>query len=274
LDDEASSPVEGIPAANPPGGYTGSYTPDELLSAFDGQSLSGTWTLNVSDNASPDTGTLQSWGMSPTPQCDVFGLPESVTNPVSGVTTTTATLNGDHNSGGKATDYRFEYGTTNNYGEKSPVTGGGAGNGPVPVSTPLSGLTPATEYHYRLIALRDGVVLGKGADQSFVTAQVLAESTPAPDTTAPTVKITKKPKKKVMTKKAKAKVKVKFTSEPGVSFTCKVDKKKYKPCTSPYKVKVKAKPRKGKKHTILIRATDQAGNVGTPAKVKFKVVRK
>ncbi len=274
LDDEASSPIEGIPAANPAGGYTGSYTPDELLSAFDGQSLSGTWTLNVSDNQGADTGTLQAWGMSPTPQCDVFGLPESVTNPVSDVTTSAATLNGSHNSGGKATDYRFEYGTTNNYGEKSPVTAGGAGNGPVPVSSPLSGLTPATEYHYRLIALRDGVVLSKGADQSFVTAQVVVDPTPAPDTTAPTVKINKKPKKKVVTKKAKVKVKVKFTSEPGVTFTCKVDKKKYKACKSPYKVKVKSKPRKGKKHKILIRATDQAGNVGKAAKVKFKVVRK
>jgi subtilisin-like proprotein convertase family protein len=274
LDDEASSPIEDIPAANPPGGYTGSYTPDELLSAFDGQSLSGTWTLNVSDSFAGDTGTLAAWGMSPTPQCDVFGLPESVTNPVSGVTTSAATLNGSHNSGGKATDYRFEYGTTNNYGEQSAVTAGGAGNGPVPVSTPLSGLTPATEYHYRLIALRDGVVLSKGADQSFVTAQVLAESTPPPDTTAPAVQITKKPKKKVVTKKAKIKVKVKFTSEPGAAFQCKVDKKKYKPCTSPYKVKVKSKPRKGQKHTILIRATDQAGNVGKVAKVKFKVVRK
>lgn len=274
LDDEASAPIEGIPAANPPGGYTGSYTPDELLSAFDGQSLSGTWTLNVSDNQAIDTGTLQAWSMSPAPQCDVFGLPESVTDPVSDVTTSTATLNGNHNSSGKATDYRFEYGTTNNYGEKSPVTAGGAGNGPVPVSTPLSGLTPATEYHYRLIALRDGVVLSKGADQSFVTAQVLAESTPAPDTTAPTVKITKKPKKKVVTKKAKIKAKMEFTSEPGATFTCKVDKKKYKACTSPYMVKVKSKPSKGKKHMILVRATDQAGNVGKPAKVKFKVVRK
>ncbi len=49
LDDEAGSPIEGIPAANPPGGYTGSFTPDQPLSAFDGQSLSGTWTLTVSD---------------------------------------------------------------------------------------------------------------------------------------------------------------------------------------------------------------------------------
>lgn len=32
-----------------------------LLAAFDGQSLTGTWTLNASDNASGDTGTVNSW---------------------------------------------------------------------------------------------------------------------------------------------------------------------------------------------------------------------
>ena len=143
------------------------------------------------------------------------------------------------------------------------MTAGGAGNGSVPVSTPLSA-SPQPRYHYRLIALRD-VVLSKGADQSFVTAQVLAESTPAPDTTAPTVKITKKPKKKVVTKKAKIKAKMEFTSEQSATFTCKVDKKKYKACTSPYMVKVKSKPSRGKAHDPG-RATDQAGNVGKPAK--------
>lgn len=45
------------------GNYPGTLTPSESLSAFDGQALDGTWTLNVSDRAGSDTGTLVSWGL-------------------------------------------------------------------------------------------------------------------------------------------------------------------------------------------------------------------
>ena len=60
LDDEASLPVEdqcdsGAPTIN------GSFQPNSALSTFDGEDASGTWTLTVSDNASPDVGTLVEW---------------------------------------------------------------------------------------------------------------------------------------------------------------------------------------------------------------------
>ena len=68
----------------------------------------------------------------------------------------------------------------------------------------------------------------------------------------------------------KTKVKIKFESdEPGSTFECKLDKKKFKPCTSPRKVKNLDEG----KHKFKARATDEAGNVDpTPAKDKFKVV--
>ena len=83
------------------------------------------------------------------------------------------------------------------------------------------------------------------------------------DTVAPAVTITKKPAKRT----TKRKVKIAFTSEAGSSFECQVDGKAWKPCTSPLKLKVKVG-----KHTVLVRATDVAGNLGTPAKVKFRRV--
>lgn len=43
----------------------GHYTPNNPLSVFDGESLEGTWTLNVSDNAGGDTGTLNQWCLVP-----------------------------------------------------------------------------------------------------------------------------------------------------------------------------------------------------------------
>lgn len=96
---------------------------------------------------------------------------------------------------------------------------------------------------------------------------------PCPDTTAPKAKITKKPKSKIKTTKKKVTVKVLFTSEQGAKFKCKLDKAAYKACTSPYSVKAKSKGGKGKKHTISIKATDRAGNVGKAAVVEFKVIR-
>ena len=68
----------------------------------------------------------------------------------------------------------------------------------------------------------------------------------------------------------KTKVKFKFTSdEPGATFECKLDKKAFKPCTSPKQVK----RLKDGKHKFQVIAADAAGNVDpSAAKDKFKVV--
>ena len=62
LDDQGSGgAIETICLANltsPP-----NYTPNNPLSAFNGENSSGTWTLTISDNASGDTGTLVSWSI-------------------------------------------------------------------------------------------------------------------------------------------------------------------------------------------------------------------
>lgn len=92
---------------------------------------------------------------------------------------------------------------------------------------------------------------------------------PTADVDPPETTITKKPKKKAK----KVKVKVKFTSsEAGSTFECKLDKKAFKPCSSPFK---KKKVKAGRKHKFLVRAKDAAGNVdATPAKAKWKVKKK
>ena len=58
LDDEAAT---AIAAGTAP--FTGSFRPTQPLSALDGKDLAGTWTLTVDDNASGDSGTLNSWTM-------------------------------------------------------------------------------------------------------------------------------------------------------------------------------------------------------------------
>ncbi|HEY7162126.1 MAG TPA: putative Ig domain-containing protein, partial [Acidobacteriota bacterium] len=62
FDDESGGPNfssiqdTGAPPLGPP--YTGTFTPQSPLSPFEGEDPNGTWTLNVSDNAAIDTGSL------------------------------------------------------------------------------------------------------------------------------------------------------------------------------------------------------------------------
>lgn len=56
FDDEAASVVQCPP--------NGAYKPAVSLNAFDGIDAAGIWTLSVSDTASGDVGTLNSWGLS------------------------------------------------------------------------------------------------------------------------------------------------------------------------------------------------------------------
>jgi hypothetical protein len=91
------------------------------------------------------------------------------------------------------------------------------------------------------------------------------------DATAPAKpKINKGPKKKTKSRKAK----FKFSGEAGATFMCALDKKAFKPCTSPTKVKVKKAKPKPKKHTFSIKGIDAVGNVGAATTYRWKVVKK
>jgi subtilisin-like proprotein convertase family protein len=74
LDDEADIPVEESCEHSGGPAIRGRLSPNDPLSAFDEESLAGTWTLNVSDHALTDLGTLDAW-------CLVYGsgLPETPT---------------------------------------------------------------------------------------------------------------------------------------------------------------------------------------------------
>jgi hypothetical protein len=88
---------------------------------------------------------------------------------------------------------------------------------------------------------------------------------PTPDTTAPGTNFKKKPKNRIESKK----VTYKFTStEPGSTFSCRLDKGKPAACQSPRKLR-HLKPGR---HTFQVFATDAAGNADpTPALDSFKV---
>jgi len=60
LDDAAATPVEGECALSTPT-ILGIFSPNNPLSAFDGEDLGGTWRLTVTDAAGGDTGFLEDW---------------------------------------------------------------------------------------------------------------------------------------------------------------------------------------------------------------------
>ena len=80
--------------------------------------------------------------------------PTVTTGGVANVAPTTALLKGSIDPNGTATSYMFQIGTTRLYGGQTPTTAAGAGNKGVAVAAAVSGLAPATTYHYRLVGLR------------------------------------------------------------------------------------------------------------------------
>jgi hypothetical protein len=103
---------------------------------------------------------------------------------------------------------------------------------------------------------------------SSQTFTVEASQVPPVDTTPP--ETTFNSKKKTLKAAVGKKVKLKFGANEPSTFLCRIDKKAWKTCTSPKKVKVKAG-----KHVFLVAATDAAGNADpTPAKFKLKGIPK
>ncbi|HEX6986875.1 MAG TPA: hypothetical protein VF170_15975 [Planctomycetaceae bacterium] len=87
-----------------------------------------------------------------------------------------------------------------------------------------------------------------------------------PDRKSPKTRITKAPPRK--TKKETLRIAFK-ASERGSSFKCRLDGSKWRPCSSPKKLKNLDRG----KHVFQVSATDPAGNTDpTPAKARFKVV--
>ncbi len=90
------------------------------------------------------------------------------------------------------------------------------------------------------------------------------------DSAAPRTRITMGPGVKTRRRKAIFRFADISGDPPGATFLCKVDRKKWKPCTSPFKVRSLG----FRRHSLRVRAVDLAGNAETkPAKRSFKVVR-
>ncbi|HEX7840292.1 MAG TPA: S8 family serine peptidase [Kofleriaceae bacterium] len=61
LDDAAASPIQGVASAQAP--FTGTFRPLQALSAFTGDTGSGTWILHATDNAFLDAGSVRAFSL-------------------------------------------------------------------------------------------------------------------------------------------------------------------------------------------------------------------
>ena len=93
------------------------------------------------------------------------------TGPVQDLKPESATLTGSLTPGGVDAHYRFQWGTTREYGREDPVAPGtdaGSGIEAVSAEAVLEGLSPNTTYHYRILA-ENSFGTSYGEDRSFTT---------------------------------------------------------------------------------------------------------
>jgi hypothetical protein len=94
--------------------------------------------------------------------------PTATTGGHSALQPSSVTLLGKVNPQGSATTYYFQYGTSKAYGVQTGPVAAGGGTATVNASAPITGLTPHTGYHYRLVAV-SAVGTTLGADATLTT---------------------------------------------------------------------------------------------------------
>ncbi|HEX2016612.1 MAG TPA: hypothetical protein VGN69_07945 [Solirubrobacteraceae bacterium] len=105
--------------------------------------------------------------------------PIASTGSVSAVTSSAATTAGTLNGHSQTTTYHVDFGPTTAYGSSTSATAAATGAADQAVSVALSGLAPATVYHYRLVATNP-TDSAYGADATFTTAGAPPGATTGP----------------------------------------------------------------------------------------------
>jgi hypothetical protein len=98
-------------------------------------------------------------------------LPRASTAGPGSITSASAVVGGSIDARYSATTYYIEYGPDAGYGTSAPTSrdaDAGDGGSAIRVSRTLTGLAPATTYHYRIVA-RNAAGAATGADRTFIT---------------------------------------------------------------------------------------------------------
>lgn len=133
------------------------------------------WVAGPTVATGATTPSTPSTPTNPTPPTATTGSAESIT-------LTGATLAASINPNGAETTYRFEYGTSTSYGLRTADATVPAGTSATTVKVPITGLTQATQYHFRVVATNAAGVV-PGSDKTFTTTS--APKRPSVATRAP-----------------------------------------------------------------------------------------
>lgn len=107
-----------------------------------------------------------SYGSDLTFRTGTAAIPTVATGDPSGVSSNSATLVGAVNPQGSATQVYFEYGSSTLYGTTTTTQNLAAGTSIIDVTAGITGLTPNSTYHYRIVATNTGGTVF-GNDVSF-----------------------------------------------------------------------------------------------------------
>jgi phosphodiesterase/alkaline phosphatase D-like protein len=119
--------------------------------------------------------------------------PGAVTGTTTRVGPTTAKVNGTIDTNGAATMWQVQYGKVSaDFTSQTPLQTVANSASPVPVTAALTGLSPLTEFYYRVVAYSGANLIGAGAEGSFFTEpskplapNLRTKTTPKHDKTAP-----------------------------------------------------------------------------------------
>ncbi len=102
--------------------------------------------------------------------------PTVTTQPATEISANAATLNGSANPYGVDTWVWFEWGTSSTLASFNSTTAVSISS-PETVSTPISGLTPATAYSFRVVAQQNGGTKVRGSILHFTTTELSSAPT-------------------------------------------------------------------------------------------------
>jgi predicted outer membrane repeat protein len=168
-DKPGMNPLLGGPADN--GGLVAGAPASAVTIQTDAE-LTGSPAINAASNAGCPATDARGVSRPQGPTCDMGAYeatpPIVATGAASGVSSSSATLNGTVNPDNLATTYHFEYGTSTAYGSSTASQSAGSDYAAHPESATITGLTPGTTYHFRIVA-SNAVGTSAGSDQVFTT---------------------------------------------------------------------------------------------------------